>query len=173
MLNPQYITAQFAIGPQIEAGDIDWLGNAGFRSIINARPDTEDGEYMRADHAASLALRAGLRYVHAPTESHAIFETDVVDQFEQALIQLPGPVFAHCKSGTRAAILWALVAARHQETDEVIEQLHAAGQELSFLEDELRAERDNATRSPLRLKDEGLISLGRSPLLIGNKMKRT
>lgn len=172
MLKPNYLTAQFAIGPQIAADDLVRLREAGFRSVINARPDTEDGEFMRAGEAAGLAAAAGLGYIHAPTENHSIFETDAIDRFERALIELPAPIFAHCKSGTRAAILWALVAVRHQPTEEVIAQLNAAGQELQFLEDELRAERDNASRSPLRLNDDGLASLGRSPLLMGNSVKR-
>jgi len=167
VVQPNFITPQFAIAPQIEPADIPPLCDAGFRAIINARPDTEDGEFMRAEEAAKLATDAGLGYVYSPTENHAIFETDAIDSFEQALIQLPGPIFSHCKSGTRAAILWALVAVRHQETEAVIAQLNAAGQELTFLEDELRAERDNAMRSPFRLKDEGLLALGRSMLLKG------
>ena len=171
VFKPNYISAQFAIGPQIQADDIVRLSEAGFRGVINARPDTEDGDFMRAEEAAGLAAAAGLGYIHTPTESHAIFEANVIDRFERALIDLPGPIFAHCKSGTRAAILWALVAVRHQPTEEVISQLNASGQELRFLEDELRAERDNAIRSPLRLKDEALVSLGRSPLLIGRNLK--
>ncbi len=172
MFKPNYISAQFAIGPQIEADDIVCLSEAGFRGVINARPDTEDGDFMRAEEAAGLAASADLGYIHTPTENHAIFEVNAIDRFERALIDLPGPIFAHCKSGTRAAILWALVAVRHQPTEEVISQLNASGQELRFLEDELRAERDSAIRSPLRLKDEALVSLGCSPLLIGRNLKQ-
>lgn len=171
VLKPIYLTAQFAIGPQIKADDIMHVSEAGFRAVINARPDTEDGDFMRADVAAELAAAAGLGYIHTPTENHAIFEADAIDRFERALIELPGPIYAHCKSGTRATFLWAMVAVRHQPTEEVIAQLNASGQELSFLEDELRAERDNAIRSPLRLKDEALVSLGRSPLLMSGNSK--
>ena len=167
VIKSTYLTAQFAIGPQIEPGDFAHLAEAGFQAIINARPDTEDGEFVRAEEAAKLSAAAGLGYRHTPTENHAIFETPVIDEFERAMANLPAPIYAHCKSGTRAAILWAMVAVRHQPTEDVIAQLNASGQELSFLEDELRAERDSAMRSPLRLKDDALVNLGRSPLLIG------
>lgn len=166
MIKPDFITAQFAIAPQIEAEDFSRLSEAGFKSVINARPDTELGEFMQSEEAAGHAASAGLSYLYTPTENHAVFESESIDRFEQAMLDLPGPILAHCKSGTRTAILWALVAVRHQPTEQVIGQLNAAGQELTFLEDELRAERDNASRSPLRLKDEGLLSLGRSPLLL-------
>ncbi len=165
VLEPVYLSATFAIGPQIEAGDIRRLADLGFRAIINARPDAEDGDFLRSEEARELATAHGLGYIYTPTDNHAIFEQDAIDQFERAMVDLPDPIFAHCKSGTRAAILWAMVAVRHRPTEEVIAQLNDAGQELSFLEDELRAERDSAMRSPLRLKDDGLVRLGRSPLL--------
>lgn len=167
MLKPTFLSAQFAIGPQIGAQDVEHLANSGFRGIINARPDSEEGDFMSSEKVAELAASLGLRYIYTPTDNHEIFEQDAIDSFEQAMIRLPTPIFAHCKSGTRAAILWAMVAVRHQPTESVIAQLNASGQELSFLEDELMAERDSATRSPLRLKDEALIALGRSPLLVG------
>lgn len=167
MIKPGFITSQFAIAPQVAAEDFARLREAGFKSVINARPDSEIGEFMKSDEAAGHAAAAGLDYFYTPTESHAVFESEFIDRFEQAMIEMPAPILAHCKSGTRTAILWALVAVRHQPTEDVIGQLNSAGQELTFLEDELRAERDNAGRSPLRLKDEGLLSLGRSPLLRG------
>ena len=123
VIKPIHLTTQFAIGPQVGPDDFARLADAGFKSIINARPDTEDGDFLRAAAAAELSASAGLGYIYSPTENHAIFETDAIDQFEQALTKLLGPVFAHCKSGTRAAILWALVAVRHQPTDDVIAQL--------------------------------------------------
>lgn len=171
VLQPTFLSAEFAIGPQIEAQDVEHLANAGFRSIINARPDSEEGDFRISKEVAGLAESFGLRYAYTPTDNHEIFEQAAIDSFEQAMARLPTPIFAHCKSGTRAAILWAMVAVRHQPTESVIAQLNASGQELSFLEDELMAERDSATRSPLRLKDEALIALGRSPLLIGRTGK--
>ena len=79
------------------------------------------------------------------------------------------PIFAHCKSGTRTAILWALVASRHRETKDVIADLRRAGQEIEFLEDELRESAAEVTGSLLRLKDDALLSLGRSKLLGGGQ----
>ena len=168
MIEISQITPDFAIGPQPEAADIADLAKAGFRSILNARPDDEAGTYLVSSDARALAGDAGLAYAHAPTGNHAIFEDQAIDNFEQAMVDLPGPVFAHCKSGTRAAILWALVASRHRPVEEVIETLRTAGQELDFLEQELRDAASSASRSPLRLRDDGLMKLGQSRLLRGN-----
>lgn len=159
------VTPEFAIGPQPSAGDFEVLRAAGFASVLNARPDDEAGSYLISEEAEPLARVSGLAYAHSPTENHAIFELEVIDRFEAALAELPTPIFAHCKSGTRAAILWALVAARHRAVEAVIATLRAAGQELDFLEQELRDSATAARQSPFRLKPDALAGLGTSNLL--------
>ena len=96
-----YVTPEFAIGPQISGDDFEPLRAAGFASVLNARPDDELGEYLAARDAEQLARAAGLGYAHSPTENHDVLEPEAVDRFEQALIELPKPIFAHCKTGTR------------------------------------------------------------------------
>ena len=164
MLEIVNITAEFAVGPQLSAEDFEPLRAAGFSSVLNARPDDEAGSYLASHDAEQLARTSGLAYAHSPTENHAIFEPEIIDQFEQALAGLPKPVFAHCKSGTRATILWALVASRHRSVEDVISTLREAGQELDFLEDELRESAEAARTSPFRLKEDALLSLSRSSL---------
>ncbi len=164
-----FVTEDFAIGPQIVAEDLAALRAAGFASVLNARPDDEAGPYLVSAKARTLAQAAGLAYVHSPTENHAIFEPEAIDRFEAALADLPKPIFAHCKSGTRAAILWALVAARYRAVESVIATLRAAGQELDFLEQELRDSAMAAHQSPFQLKDDALLGLGRSGLMGGPK----
>ncbi|MEM1198492.1 MAG: TIGR01244 family sulfur transferase [Pseudomonadota bacterium] len=172
MLETVNLTPDFAIGPQVAPEDFPALRAAGFAAILNARPDDEDGAYLAASDAQKLALDNGLAYAHSPTENHAIFEPDLIDRFEAALAELPNPIFAHCKSGTRAAILWALVAARHRPVEQVIDTLRAAGQDLDFLEQELRDSADEARKTPLRLKEDALLSLSRSSLLGGRPHNR-
>lgn len=159
------ITPEFSIGAQVSEGDFTHLRRAGFASMLNARPDDEIGTYLIAADAGKLAVEAGLAYAHCPAEGHEIFEPEIVDSFERTLVELPKPIFSHCKTGTRSAMLWAVVAARHRDVEEVIATLRAAGQEFDFLEDELREAAAEARRAPLRLKDDGLLALGRSRLL--------
>lgn len=163
------VTPEFAIGPQVSADDFEPLHAAGFASVLNVRPDDEIGTYLVSQDAEHLARSNGLAYVHSPTENHAIFEPENIDRFERALAELPKPIFAHCKTGTRAAILWALVASRHRAVESVIATLRAAGQELDFLEQELRESAKAARQSPFRLKEDALLGLGRSSLLGGSQ----
>ncbi|MEK9671811.1 MAG: sulfur transferase domain-containing protein [Rhodospirillaceae bacterium] len=161
-----HLTPDFAIGPQPEAADFEALKAAGFAAVLNARPDDELGDYLKSDDARSLLGSLGLAYAHSPTENHSIFEPEIIDRFEEYLADLPVPVFAHCKSGTRAAILWALVAARHRNVESVIATLRTAGQELDFLEDEMRESAKSAEEdAPFRLKQDSLLKLGQSKLL--------
>ena len=170
MLEIIALTPEFAIGPQVSAEDFQPIRAAGFASVLNVRPDDELGTYLRAADAEQHARDEGLHYAHSPTENHAILETGFIDRFEGALVELPKPIFAHCKTGTRAVVLWALVAARHRPVESVIATLRTAGQDLEFLEQELRDSADEARRSPLRLKEDALLSLSRSSLL-GNSRK--
>ena len=159
------ITPEFAIGPQPAADDFSVIREAGYTAVLNVRPDDETGEYLVSANARLLAEDQGLTYAHSPSDNHALFETDIIDQFERTLTELPKPIFAHCKSGTRTAILWALVASRQREVKDVIADLREAGQEIEFLEDELRESAAEVKGSLLRLKDDALLSLGRSKLL--------
>ena len=162
MLEIVNLTPEFAIGPQISTEDFEPLRAAGFASVLNARPDDEIGSYLVSRDAERLARANGLSYAVCPTEGHEIFEPDNIDRFERALVELPKPIFAHCKTGTRAAILWALVESRRRDVEGVIATLRAAGQELDFLEDELRESAKAVRRSPFQLKDDPLLGLGRS-----------
>ena len=171
MLDIVTITPEFSIGPQISPEDIEQLRAAGFISVLNARPDDELGTYMLSTEAEKLVREAGMSYAFCPTEGHEIFEVEITDTFETLLADLPKPIFAHCKTGTRAAILWALVAARHREIEDVISTLRAAGQELDFLEQELRDSAEAAQGQPFRLKNDALMNLGKSSLL-GNSSER-
>ena len=163
------ITLEFGIGPQPTAKDFAAVRIAGYAAVLNVRPDNENGNYLVSGDARPLAENQGLTYAHSPSNNHALFETDIIDRFERALTELPKPIFAHCKSGTRTAILWALVASRHRKTKDVIADLRDAGQEIEFLEDELRESAAEVKGSLLRLKDDALLSLGRSKLLGGSR----
>lgn len=156
------VTPEFAIGPQVSADDFAALKAAGFAAVLNARPDDEAGITLSSTEAEPLARAAGLDYATSPTDNHAIFEPEVIDRFAAAMAALPKPVFAHCKSGTRAAILWALVAARSHPVEQVIALLRAAGQDLEFLEDELREQAAQARRSPFQLKDDAMTGLAKA-----------
>ena len=101
------VNDRLSVGPQPEISDFNTLKAAGFDSVINNRPDGEEPTQPAAAEAAVVAEAAGLRYARQPIVLGAITEADV-RQFHKNLARLDGPVFAHCKSGTRSLTLWTL-----------------------------------------------------------------
>ncbi|MFW7340404.1 TIGR01244 family sulfur transferase [Pollutimonas sp. H1-120] len=100
------LTDTFAVAPQLSAEDMQSVANAGFKSVIINRPDLEGGpdqpssvEVMKAARAAGLAVE------YQPVVSGAMTQDDVV-KFAQLLKDLPAPVLAYCRTGTRCTHLF-------------------------------------------------------------------
>jgi uncharacterized protein (TIGR01244 family) len=92
---------------RLDRGDIEALAQAGVRTLINNRPDGEDPGQLPAAEARRLAESLGLAYHHIPMTAATLTRADV-DAFAAVLKNAPGPIVAHCRSGTRSTLLWAL-----------------------------------------------------------------
>ena len=92
---------------RLDRADIDALAQAGVRTIINNRPDGEDQGQLQAAEARRIAEAHGLAYHHIPITAATLSRADV-DAFAATLRDAPAPVVAHCRSGTRSTLLWAL-----------------------------------------------------------------
>lgn len=96
---------------KLDRGDIDALAAAGVRTIINNRPDGEDPGQLPAAEAQGLAAAHGIAYHHIPVTAASLSRADV-DAFAAVLATAPQPIVAHCRSGTRSTLLWALTRLR-------------------------------------------------------------
>ena len=96
---------------RLDAPDIEALADAGVRTIINNRPDGEDRGQLAAAEARRIAEAHGLAYHHIPITAATLSRADV-DAFAAVLRDAPAPVVAHCRTGTRSALLWALARLR-------------------------------------------------------------
>jgi uncharacterized protein (TIGR01244 family) len=110
-MNPQKITDAFTVCPQIVPGDVAEIAASGFRSVICNRPDGESPDQIPAALIESEALRAGLEFRFIPVISGSMTQDDV-DAMAAALSELPAPVFAYCRSGTRCGVLFRAVQAQ-------------------------------------------------------------
>lgn len=99
------------IAGRLDRADIDALATAGVRTIINNRPDGEDPGQLPAAEARRLAEAQGISYHHIPITAATLSRADV-DTFAAVLRDAPAPVVAHCRSGTRSALLLALTRLR-------------------------------------------------------------
>ncbi|MBV9858791.1 MAG: TIGR01244 family phosphatase [Alphaproteobacteria bacterium] len=95
----------------LDSSDIAALARSGVRAIINNRPDGEEPGQLPAAEARGLAEAQGVAYHHIPITAATLSAADV-DAFAAALDGSERPVVAHCRSGTRSTLLWALTRLR-------------------------------------------------------------
>ena len=95
----------------LDRSNIEALAAAGVRTIVNNRPDGEDPGQLSAAEARTIAESHGIAYHHIPVTGPSLSRADV-DAFAELLKTAPTPIVAHCRSGTRSALLWALARMR-------------------------------------------------------------
>jgi uncharacterized protein (TIGR01244 family) len=95
----------------LDRTDFEALAKAGVRTIVNNRPDGEDPGQLPAAEAKRLAEAHGIAYRHIPITAASLTRADV-DAFAATLREAAAPVVAHCRSGTRSTLLWALTRLR-------------------------------------------------------------
>lgn len=122
-----------SVGPQITPDEVADLKAAGFASIIVNRPDGEASDQPDFAETATAAREHGMVARHIPVVSGSGPTDEHVAAFRTALAELPGPVYAHCRSGTRSATLWALSQAGDRPAGVIVEMAGRAGYDLSGL----------------------------------------
>ena len=100
------IDPDFAIAGQISVEDLPSIAEAGFRTIVCARPDHEEPGQPSFAAIAVAAKQSGLEAVHIPVAG-GIGEGQII-RMEQALKTLPRPMFGYCRSGARAGSLFGV-----------------------------------------------------------------
>ncbi|MBA1154603.1 TIGR01244 family sulfur transferase [Microvirga mediterraneensis] len=132
------LTDNLSVAPQLSPEDLQQAAAAGFRSIINNRPDGESPDQPLSDTLAAAAHRLGLAYRHIPVVPGGI-SPDHVDAFREALTSTTGPTLAFCRTGTRSTSLWALASARRLAPDEILRIAADAGYNLEALRPQIEA----------------------------------
>jgi uncharacterized protein (TIGR01244 family) len=94
------------VAPQLDAAAMAEVARAGFRSVINNRPDFEHGpdQPMNAD-VAQAARAAGLEYRFLPVAG-GYQSPQEIEAFAALLDELPRPILAFCRSGARSTRLF-------------------------------------------------------------------
>jgi sulfide:quinone oxidoreductase len=101
------LTDTMSVAGQITRENIAALAADGYGTIINNRPDGEEPGQLTHEEAATEAAKFGIEYKYIPVMTNAISRKDVVAH-QNAILRAKGKVLAHCRSGTRCYILWAL-----------------------------------------------------------------
>jgi sulfide:quinone oxidoreductase len=132
------ISPELAVSPQISPADVGVAAAQGFRSIVCNRPEGE-GDGQPSTTAIRAAAEAhGMGFADIPVASGKVTDADA-RAFAQALAELPGPVLAYCRTGTRSVTLWALAKAPRLSADAIQAAAQEAGYDLSALRPRLEA----------------------------------
>lgn len=101
------VSPTLSVSPQLDPSKFEDLNPQGFTTVINNRPDNEEPSQPGSAAEERAAQAAGLAYHHIPVAGGSITADDV-RAFQAAVAASPGPVLAHCKSGTRSLTLYAI-----------------------------------------------------------------
>ncbi len=101
------IAPDVCVAPQLGPEAMAEAARAGFRSVVNNRPDFEHGPDQPTNAQIEAAARAaGLEYRFLPVGGG--YQTpDEVAAFARLLRELPRPLLAFCRSGNRSSSLFA------------------------------------------------------------------
>ena len=137
-MEPRQITEDFSVAPQITPGDIPAIAAAGFRSIMCNRPDGEEPGQPHEAEVAEAARAAGLEMRSVPFSSATMTEADVT-AFRTPLEEMPAPMLAYCRTGTRCTMMWSLVNYDRLGPETILRATSSAGYDMSGLVAQLRA----------------------------------
>ena len=118
-MNLKPLSPEISVTPQIEIAEVADLAARGFRSIIGNRPEGEGPDQPAWSSLVAEAERHGMSARQIPVVPGHIGADDV-KRFAEALRDLPTPIAAFCRTGTRSAMLWALANPDGLRVDERI-----------------------------------------------------
>lgn len=100
------IAADVCVAPQLTPEAMADAAAAGFRSVVNNRPDFEGGPDQPTSAQIEAAARAaGLEYRYLPVQG-GYQSPEEIAQFALLLEELPRPLLAFCRSGARSTRLY-------------------------------------------------------------------
>ncbi len=131
------LTDDLTVSGQLDPAEIPLLAAEGIRAIICNRPDGEAADQPSFAAIKQAAGAAGIEVVHIPVAG-AIADADAA-AFGKALAELPKPILAYCRSGTRSTMLWSLSEAGKLPPEEILLKAARAGYDVSALAPRLQS----------------------------------
>ena len=142
------LTSELSVSPQIAAADLAAVKAAGFRSVICHRPDSESSDQPLFREIEDAASAQGLVIRHQPIVSGKLSDVDAA-AFDALVRELPKPILAYCRTGTRSASLWSLTEATRRSLPDILTATKAAGYDMSGIVRRIA----NGGRTPTHLAD--------------------
>ena len=137
-MDARKLSEDFSVSPQIDVSEMGDVAQAGFKSVLCNRPDGEEYGQPDFDDVAKAAEGAGLEVRTVPIVSGMVTPQAAQD-FAQALDEMPKPILAYCRTGTRCTMLWSLVKYDELGAEEIPKATQAAGYDMGGLVRQLQA----------------------------------
>lgn len=100
------VAPDVCVAPQLTPEAMAEAARQGFKSVINNRPDYEEGPEQPTNASIEAAARAaGLQYAFLPVDG-GYQSPEEIAAFARLLAELPRPVLAFCRSGARSTRLF-------------------------------------------------------------------
>lgn len=104
------VAPDVCVAPQLTPEAMAEAARAGFKSVVNNRPDFEHGPDQPSSADMEAAARAaGLEYRYLPVDG-GYQSPEEVEAFAKLLAELPRPLLAFCRSGARSTRLYMLAS---------------------------------------------------------------
>jgi len=110
-MNVVKLSATLAVSQQIVPEHVAAIAEAGYKVLINNRPDGEEAHQPPSAAIAAAAEAAGMEYYYMPITAMN-FPGDEFPRMCELLADAEKPVLAFCRTGTRCTNLWV---ASHQD----------------------------------------------------------
>jgi uncharacterized protein (TIGR01244 family) len=102
----QPLSPDVSAAPQLGPEAMAPVAQAGFKSVINNRPDFEGGPDQPTSAAMEAAAKAaGLTYAFLPV-APGYQSPEEIARFAELMATLPKPILAFCRTGTRSGKLF-------------------------------------------------------------------
>lgn len=130
MTDFQRVTSDFAVAGQLNPGDFARAAAAGFKTVVNNRPEGEEAGQPSEAEVKAAAAAAGLTYRSVPFAGAP--PPGAVAATAELLEEAAGPVLAYCRTGRRSITAWAMAQALSGERrpNEIIALAAKAGYDL-------------------------------------------
>ena len=99
------LTETLAVSPQITPAEVAEVAAAGYRVLINNRPDGEEATQPGNADIAAAAAAAGLEYYYMPVNA-LNFPGEDFSAMRDLMSDPDKPALAFCRTGTRCTNLW-------------------------------------------------------------------
>lgn len=106
------VAPDVCVAPQLEPAAMAELAAMGFKSVVNNRPDFEEGPHQPTSAQMEAAAKAaGLDYAYLPVQP-AYQSPEQIARMAELMASLPRPMVAFCRSGTRSGKLYQAALSR-------------------------------------------------------------